>query len=1426
MAKRRQPKKSRDDLIEAMHFMEGVTAKIHGLLDETRIYRTVRKEFAKSERYTATVLLLTDDASKLKTAETSLSSKRRKSGRRGILPRAPRPRLKGRKIALKESPLLSKVVRDGETIQSRLSELVRELFPRPVANLLLKDIKREKTPTVLTPLKRRGKVVGAFAMSSPQLSEPLIPSVERLAQHISTALALAKEYADRKQAEDELRNSREELRSLSAYLQSVREDERTHIAREMHDELGQTLTALKLDLLGLRDEPPKGKKSLLENTESMLTLTDRTIETVRRISAELRPKFLDDLGLAAAMKWQAEEFQNRTGIECTVTVGSDDMVLDKELSTAVFRIFQEGLTNVARHANASRVEVSFRQKGSKLEMKVADNGRGIPEEQISASKSFGIMGMRERVRSLGGEFKVKGVKNKGTTVRVVIPIEEPRERRPVSTPRLVGREKEIRKLKSLLRRAERQEGRLVLIHGEAGIGKTRLVTDLGHDLETRGGTVLLGRCREDTSAIAYYPLREAFSRFLEVRKEEGLAAFENLPDYSKWELSRIVPELRETQPPEFEPAKDHFRLFEAFRLFLQNLATRSKGALLVILEDLHLSGEATLDLLHYLARNLREGSVLLCATYRTEEAGESLQRFTASLNKEKLSEALALRPLSSRDVSAMVDLLYRGGEATDELRDVVYKRTEGNPFFVEELTKLVPEEEFAEGPGKTKEIPKSIQAVLKRRVGSLDLGVREILSCAAVVGEEFEFEVLRGALDRPEMEVMEAVEVGARSHIVRESTRGAEERYRFIHALMADVLYSGIGKARRKLWHERVGETLEDVYAGRLAQLNGQLTYHFELGENWEKACTYALTSAKQAEEAYTNQEAIRLYEKAREILPRLTRNVDDESIAIAKGLGDVHKTAGDYERAIQEYRLMGEQARKGGDRKRTGEALTGIGELHRRRGSYDEALRHLEESLAAAKEMGDKEGTARSLNQTGVVYQMKGVCDEALTYHREALTISEEIGDRKGTADSLQHIGTAYGMKGSLDEALRYFGKALTITKEIADKSGMAHSLNNMGVIYDMKGSYGEALKYHEEALALWREMGNKSAVALSLHNLGIVYPRKGSYEQALGYLEEALAIRREMGGESFMHTSLWNIGAVHVARGSYDEASRYLEEALGAARGRGTEMALALQLIAAVHQSRGSYDKALRYCEDALATCETGRKRGRAWALLAKGGLSRELGLLREARNLHERALSLAKEIGDREAENVASTELGADMLRFNRAGRALSRINEALASATDTKNIEAQIQALQRFGETHMARGNPDEAGKVIDRLVSTAEKTDSERWRGQAYVLKARFLSPSDQALPYAEKALKLSQKMGTPEQLWRCYQVFGRVHRQKGDSAKAREHYRKAKEIVESIASRISDPKIREAYVNKPEHKELRKECEQLSHGSKKKVRKS
>ncbi len=354
-----------------------------------------------------------------------------------------------------KSEAIIEALEDGITIRDRAFRL---LYMNPVAKKALGDHvgalcyaafhNRERIcdncPAVAS--FKDGKVhvveMKVLAEEGDRYFENTASPIKDSAGTVTACIELVRDITERKRVEETLRRSREELeilvrertaeltvlnaqlRNLSTYLRDAREQERTLIAREIHDELGQALTALKMDLAWLRKKLPPGQTGLLEKEAAMTDLVNTTMQSVKRIATELRPGILDHLGLTAAIEWQAEEFEKRHAIPCTVVFDPREIVLDRERSTAIFRIFQESLTNVARHAKASSVSVFLKRNAGEMTLQIQDDGRGITERQLTDAKSLGLIGIRERALYWGGTFDIRGARNQGTVVTVRMPSDE------------------------------------------------------------------------------------------------------------------------------------------------------------------------------------------------------------------------------------------------------------------------------------------------------------------------------------------------------------------------------------------------------------------------------------------------------------------------------------------------------------------------------------------------------------------------------------------------------------------------------------------------------------------------------------------------------------------------------------------------------------------------------------------------------------------------------------------------------------------------------------------------------------------------------------------------------------------------------------------------------------------------------------------
>jgi signal transduction histidine kinase len=245
---------------------------------------------------------------------------------------------------------------------------------------------------------------------------------ERTNELSQTNKKLLDEIQSHEKTNEALLNSKEQLRKLSHQIQTVREEEKSRISREVHDGLGQSLTSLKIDLVHLEKNSPEESIQLREQIQSMVEVVDDTIKSVQRIATELRPPILDAFGVCDAIAWQAGEYAKKLGIRFDLNCLQKQVNLEKNLQTTLFRIFQEALTNIARHANASRVEVGLSKDSDMLTMEIRDNGKGIKNDDLESNDSLGLLGIRERVHSLNGEVLFRGSPGKGTTITVTIPL--------------------------------------------------------------------------------------------------------------------------------------------------------------------------------------------------------------------------------------------------------------------------------------------------------------------------------------------------------------------------------------------------------------------------------------------------------------------------------------------------------------------------------------------------------------------------------------------------------------------------------------------------------------------------------------------------------------------------------------------------------------------------------------------------------------------------------------------------------------------------------------------------------------------------------------------------------------------------------------------------------------------------------------------
>jgi class 3 adenylate cyclase len=499
----------------------------------------------------------------------------------------------------------------------------------------------------------------------------------------------------------------------------------------------------------------------------------------------------------------------------------------------------------------------------------------------------------------------------------------------------VGREKEMDELRAGLEDALSGRGRLLMLVGEPGIGKTRTSEEFATYARLRSVQVLWGRCYEGEGAPAYWPWVQAIRSYVHDRDPQALMS-EMGPGAA--DIAQIISEVRDRlpglpAPPSLEPEQARFRLFDSITTFLKN-ASRSQP-LALVLDDLHWADKPSLLLLQFLSRELRGARLLVLATYRDVEVRRQhpLSQALGELNREGLSQRILLRGLTARDVARFVEITA-GAAPPPALVEAVYRETEGNPFFVNEVVRLLVADGRLESPEQVKSwsvtIPQSVREVVGRRLDHLSEACNRVLTVASVIGREFELRVLERVAgahgDAPLTgdRLLEALEEAVAARVITEVPRAAD-RYSFSHALIRETLYEELSTTRRVRLHRQIGEAIEEIDPeGRLPQL----AYHFceaAPGGDIDKAVDYAKRAGERAMSLFAYEEAAAHYQRALQALEMKTPADEPLRCDLLLALGQAQLWGGETETGRQTNRQAFELARALGDARRLGEASVGL---------------------------------------------------------------------------------------------------------------------------------------------------------------------------------------------------------------------------------------------------------------------------------------------------------------------------------------------------------------------------------------------------------------------------------------------------------------------------------------------------------------------
>src|SRR5712692_5877889 len=905
-------------------------------------------------------------------------------------------------------------------------------------------------------------------------------------------------------------------------------------------------------------------------------------------------------------------------------------------------------------------------------------------------------------------------------------------RPPMIMSHLVGRASQLATLQLLVEQAKRGEGHLVLISGEAGIGKSRLVAEVKTSTTSQGFLLLQGNCFPTDVTYPYAPLLDLLRSLFASHPAAPLGT--ELERLAR-DLFPLLPELVPDQAMPLlplEPEQEKRRLFAVLANFFLRLSASSP--LLLIIEDVHWSDSTSLDFLHTLARRTVSQPLLLLVTYRQDEMRAELSSWLAQLTRERLAHEVRIAPLTRSEVDTMLSAIFEERHTSFDMRrflhgellEALYTLTEGNPFFVEEtLSAMIAAGDIFYAGGywnrrslPAARIPHSVQDAVQQRTQHLGEAAKQVLTLAAVAGRHFDFALLQQLTGYDEEQLLLVMkELVSAQLVVEEST----EQFAFRHALTRQVIYTHLLARERTKLHRMIAETMEQLPPAALDAHVEDLANHFYQAKVWQKAVDYAQRAGEKALRLYSHRAAIDYFTWELEAADHLSL---PPAPSLYRARGQAYETLGEFEQAQHDYTQALDAARKMNNRAAEWQSAIDLGFLWAGR-DYAQAETWFRQALILSQSLDDPALHARSLNRIGNWHLNMEQPHEALRYHQEALAIFQHLHDARGIAETLDLLGMTSYLGGDLIGGTAYYQQAIALFDELGNREGLTSSLATLTM---------RASTYHTDALI---------AVA--------------SLAEVLPDAHRAVKVAREIGQRSAESYALLQLGLC-----------------LG---------------------SQGEYTHALAACQQSLHIAEEIEHRQWQTAAHAMlGGVYNGLLAHRQASDHFEQALVLAQETHSLFWTRVATGYLTSVSILLHDYARAEALLDTALGPGTAIQTL-AQRMLWCAAVELALAQGDPTRALEIIDRLMASASQGAEGQSSLRVLKLRGEALFMS-QRQAEAEVAFKAAQEIARTQGVrplqWRMCIALGNLYQAQGRNAEAEQAFATARTLIEELAATIAD----------------------------------
>lgn len=773
---------------------------------------------------------------------------------------------------------------------------------------------------------------------------------------------------------------------------------------------------------------------------------------------------------------------------------------------------------------------------------------------------------------------------------------------PLPPLALIGRSAEMQRLHDLLDRAEGGKGGTLILCGESGVGKSRLLRTVADEAEKRGWLVATGRAYPVETGVPYAPLADALLPRVRQLSPEALST---LTRGGEAELYHLFPALRpagaDPRREVEDPAELKTRLLWSFAQFLGRLAARQP--LLILLDDLQWADASSLELLHFVARQISGERIALLCSYNEAQRDQNprLRQTEQSLVAMDAARVHRVSPLSHADTARLIQETFDADEATTrEFAALLFGWTRGNPFFLEEVLKsLVASGHLHQREGtwlgwevEEIQLPRTIRDAVLERLSALDAGTRKVAEMLAVIGTSTRHAVLRAVSGLPEAELVGAVDELRRLHVIQERLDGDAVLYDFVHPVLRETLYGELGLARARLLHAHVAEKLEECYGSGATARADELAYHFARAHAPEmapKAVRYLAAAGRNALAKYSNREAADYLSSAVE----LAAAGEEASAELLEDLARARQRLGEFDAAIALWQRLrdgaaGDPARLASVERRLGLALYFSGQRL-------EALEHFDAGLDHARHPGAEPLRARLHLARGECLQDVGRSAEALEELRAALEIAEELGEAALLARVHLALLLLHTWMGPPEQARAHGERALAFAARTGEQ-GLSCTLHwALAVLAGFTGDVPETARHIRECERLADELRSP------LHRLRIAevaiefMANTGEWDAAAALAERTLAAARALNQRALLARLLVWTAILYFGRGDLERGKAYVDEAWELSRADAPDAPLDVHSAVPAHCGRaayhvmvGEYDEAIRVGERGLAIAD----------------------------------------------------------------------------------------------------------------------------------------------------------------------------------------------------------------------------------------------